>query len=73
MIATGITIPNTVLRKLASSVAEIHRITADMTLAQLRKCPRERFGPNLACYFYTEFTKTGAIKGVPCEPHRPLG
>lgn len=68
MIATGITIPNTVLRKLTLSVAEIHRMTANMTVAELRKCPRERSGANLLCFFRVEFTKTGAIKGFDARP-----
>lgn len=37
-------------------------MTADMTLAELRNCYRERFGPTLGCFIYTEFTKHGTIK-----------
>lgn len=62
MITTGFTIPNTVLKRLASAVAAVHRETADMTIAEWRKAHRERQGPTIGCYVHVDFTKTGAVK-----------
>lgn len=63
MITTGIHIPETVLRRLGSSIAEIHRETAGMTIADWRKSYRERPGSTIGCFFRAEFTNTGAVKG----------
>lgn len=45
MITTGIYISNAVLTKLASAIADLHRKTANMSMADWRKAYRERSGP----------------------------
>lgn len=62
MITTGFTIPEVVLKRLAAAVAAIHRETATMTIAELRKAYRERQGPAIGCFVHADYTKTGAVK-----------
>ena len=68
MITTGFTIPEVVLKRLATAVAAVHRETADMTIAEWRKAPRERLGPNIGCFVHVKFTKSGAVKS--CDARR---
>ncbi|MDE4272739.1 hypothetical protein PXK58_01990 [Phaeobacter gallaeciensis] len=63
MITTGIHISNAVLAKLASAIADLHRKTADMSMADWRKAYRERSGPTLGCFVYVDFTASGTVKG----------
>ncbi|MAQ46804.1 MAG: hypothetical protein CL812_13280 [Confluentimicrobium sp.] len=63
MITTGIHISNAVLAKLASAIADLHRRTADMSMADWRKAYRERSGPTLGCFVYVDFTASGTVKG----------
>jgi len=63
MITTGIHVSNAVLAKLASAIADVHRRTADMSMADWRKAYRERSGPTLGCFVYVDFTASGTVKG----------
>ncbi|WP_045319493.1 hypothetical protein [Limimaricola cinnabarinus] len=62
MISTGLHIPAATLTKLAKMVAEVQRQTATMTLAELRKAPRERYAPTISHFVRTDFTATGAVE-----------
>jgi len=68
MITTGFTIPEVVLKRLATAVAAIHRETATMTIAELRKAHRETQGPRIRCLVLADFTITGAVKSF--QMHR---
>lgn len=63
MITTGIHISNAVLAKLASAIADLHRKTTHMSMADWRKAYRERSGPTLGCFVYVDFTASGTVKG----------
>lgn len=63
MITTGIHISNAVLAKLASAIADLHRKTAEMSMAEWRKAYRERSGATLGCFVYVDFTASGTVKG----------
>lgn len=66
MITTGIHIPQTVEKKLASAVADVHRETAPFTLADLRKRARAWDGLDGShlCYFHMTFTHKGEVGGL---------
>ena len=66
MIITGLHIPTSLKKRLSTAVAGIHRETAAITLADLRKRARAWDGCDAShlCAFHVTFTPKGAVKSL---------